>query len=186
MTRVPCHQGSSKRPLVLASFPRGKWAQRSSTFSVALGACKQRPINIIVTSDGFIRLPTRLPGSCNSRPRQTNKSFFKHFHFRSRRQNCSSLPFLRQNTSRAGRTVLTALNTIPRSLGTPLVVAAFSETLAQSTMCTRIIHQFSCGHRIDDDYAPCASSRTIGRRCPSSDMKIKVVKHDEKCDYCAS
>jgi hypothetical protein len=54
-----------------------------------------------------------------------------------------------------------------------------------STMCTRIIHQFSCGHRIDDDYAPCASSRTIGRRCPSSEMKIKVVKHDEKCDDCA-
>lgn len=54
----------------------------------------------------------------------------------------------------------------------------------QAKMCTRIIHQYSCGHRSDTDYAPCASSRTLGRLCSASEMKSRIVKHDEKCDNC--
>jgi hypothetical protein len=46
-------------------------------------------------------------------------------------------------------------------------------------MCVRIIHRYSCGHGSDTDYAPC---RYIGGLC--SDMKSRLVEHDEKCDDC--
>jgi hypothetical protein len=50
-------------------------------------------------------------------------------------------------------------------------------------MCIKIIHTYHCSHT-DEDVAPCASSRTTGRECPDSQMKVKESRHQEKCSGC--
>ena len=59
----------------------------------------------------------------------------------------------------------------------PLCNAPCSPVLA--SMCTKVVHQYSCGHSTTDK-APCAASRSAN--CGVSN--VKVVKHDEKCDGC--
>ncbi|KAK8222379.1 hypothetical protein BKA81DRAFT_10733, partial [Phyllosticta paracitricarpa] len=49
----------------------------------------------------------------------------------------------------------------------------------QTTMCTRFIHTYGCGHQVVEK-APCATSRSA----PCGVLKTTHVKHDEKCDSC--
>ncbi|KAF2196673.1 hypothetical protein GQ43DRAFT_382736 [Delitschia confertaspora ATCC 74209] len=48
-------------------------------------------------------------------------------------------------------------------------------------MCTKVIHQYSCGHQVVEK-APCATSRGAPGTCGV--LNTKNVKHDEKCDRC--
>lgn len=50
---------------------------------------------------------------------------------------------------------------------------------ADATMCTRVIHNYGCGHQVVEK-APCATSR----RAACGELKTKTVKHEEKCDKC--
>jgi hypothetical protein len=47
-------------------------------------------------------------------------------------------------------------------------------------MCRRIIHQYSCGHRSDNNYAPCE------RLCLLLDIKSTIFHHEKQCDSCDS
>ncbi len=46
-------------------------------------------------------------------------------------------------------------------------------------MCTKIVHEYSCGHKITE-MATCAASR----RGPCGVSNTKIIKHSEKCDDC--
>lgn len=52
-------------------------------------------------------------------------------------------------------------------------------SLAFASMCTKVVHTYSCGHEVTEK-APCATSRTAS----CGVCNTKTVKHDEKCDSC--